>query len=95
MTFISAHRRLELKSDRRENNSHHPLHSALAPVLRRFPPLQILKETVKVDELSPFERLQQQTVDVPMPQILKETVEVTEHVAPASAVTNTVIALVI
>ena len=36
---------------------------------------QILKETVEVDELVPFERVQQQTAEVPMPQILKETVE--------------------
>merc|ERR1712136_311936 len=47
----------------------------------------ILKETFEVDELAPFERLQQQAVDVSAPQILKETVEVTEYVAPAPAVT--------
>ena len=34
-----------------------------------------------VDELAPFERVQQQTVDVPMPQILKETAEA-EKLAP-------------
>ena len=31
---------------------------------------QVLKETVRVDELHPLERLQQQTVEVPMPRIL-------------------------
>ena len=36
---------------------------------------QIFKKTVEVDELAPFERVQQQTVYVPMPQILKATVE--------------------
>ena len=37
VTYFYAHRRLELKSDRRENNSH-PLFTAhFAPVLRRFP----------------------------------------------------------
>ena len=31
-----------------------------------------------VDELAPFERVQQQTVDVPMPQIMKEKAEADE-----------------
>ena len=36
--------------------------------------------------VSVVERVQQQTVEVPVPQILKETVEVTEHAVPAPAV---------
>ena len=32
------------------------------------------------DELAPFERVQQQTVEVPMPQILKEAEELGELV---------------
>ena len=43
-----------------------------------------------VDEMVAFERVQQQIVGMPMPQILKETVEVTESVSPASAVTDKV-----
>ena len=37
VTYFSAHRRLELKSDRRENNSHPLCTVHFAPVLRRFP----------------------------------------------------------
>ena len=37
VTFLSSHRRLELKSDTRENNSHPFCTAHFAPVLRRFP----------------------------------------------------------
>ena len=47
------------------------------------------------DLVSVAERVQQQTVEVPVPQILEETVEVTEYVAPAPAVTCVVPAPVI
>ena len=57
--------------------------------------LKILKETVEADELASFERVQQQTVDVPMPQILTQTIEVTEYVALAPAVTNVTLAPVV
>ena len=51
---------------------------------------QISKGTVNVVELAPCERVQQRVVGMPMPQILKETVQVIESVSPASAVTDTV-----
>ena len=38
----------------------------------------------------PVERVQQRTVEVPMPRILKEIVEVTESMSTALAVTDTV-----
>ena len=39
VTFLSSHRRLELKSDPRENNSHPLCTAHFAPVLCRFPRL--------------------------------------------------------
>ena len=39
--------------------------------------LESREETVGVGKLSPHERVQQRTVEAPMPQTLKETVEVT------------------
>ena len=41
---------------------------------------RFVKETVEVDELPPFERVQQPTVEVPMLRFLKETVEVDQLV---------------
>ena len=41
MTYFSADRRLGPKSDRIENNSHPLCTAHFAPVLRRFPLLQI------------------------------------------------------
>ena len=42
---------------------------------------------LEVDEIAPFERVLQQTIEVLVPEILKKTVEVTEYVAPAPALT--------
>ena len=58
--------------------------------VQRQPMAQMLIETVNVVEFAPCERVQQQFVGMPMPWILKETVEVTESVSPASPVTDTV-----
>ena len=44
---------------------------------------RILKETVEADKPGPFERVQEQTVDVPLPQILTEAVDVGD-LAPAN-----------
>ena len=48
-----------------------------------MPMSQVLNETVNVVELGLCERVQQQIVEKPMPQILKEILEVTESVSPA------------
>ena len=53
-------------------------------------PAGMFDKLLPVDELAPFERLQQRTVEVPMPRILKEIVEVTDSLSLAPAVTNTV-----
>ena len=62
---------------------------ALAPALTYIAPSPVMEYVAStlalVDELAPFEREQQQTVEVPMPQSLKETVEVDE-MAPCERV---------
>ena len=48
-------------------------------------PSGMYEKSFLVDVLAPFERVQQQTVDVPMPRILNETVEA-DKLAPTERV---------